>query len=42
MEEKKKEYKGFWKDIGCILSVVAILGIITIIILGIYMLLQGL
>ncbi len=37
MEEKEEEYKGFWKNVGCILSVVAILGIITVLVIGAYM-----
>ncbi|WP_420601302.1 hypothetical protein [Flagellimonas sp.] len=41
MEEKEKEYNGFWKQIGCILSVIAILGIVSVVVLGIYMLLKG-
>ncbi|WP_262706547.1 hypothetical protein [Flagellimonas pelagia] len=38
MEEKEKEYKGIWMQLGCILSLVAILGIIALFIMGIYLL----
>ncbi|MGX1930335.1 hypothetical protein [Flagellimonas sp. 2504JD4-2] len=41
MEEKEQEYKGFWKNAGCILSVLAILGIIAIFVIGLYMLIKG-
>ncbi|WP_262911455.1 hypothetical protein [Allomuricauda sp. SCSIO 65647] len=34
--EKKKEYSGFWKQAGCILSVIAILAFLTILALFIY------
>ncbi|MGW9686171.1 hypothetical protein [Flagellimonas sp. 2504JD1-5] len=41
MEEKEKEYSGFWKNAGCILSVAAIFGIMVVIILAVYMLIKG-
>ncbi|WP_262491907.1 hypothetical protein [Flagellimonas lutaonensis] len=34
--EKEKEYNGFWKQAGCLLSVVAILAFITILVLFFY------
>ena len=39
MEEK--EYSGIWKQAGCILSLVAILGIIALFVMGFYLLIQG-
>lgn len=39
MEEK--EYNGIWRQIGCILSLVAILGIIALFVMGFYLLIQG-
>ncbi|MEM9649454.1 MAG: hypothetical protein AAF969_13325 [Bacteroidota bacterium] len=41
MEEKQKEYNGFWKQLGCILSVVVILAIVSIFIIGAYLLFNG-
>ncbi|KQC29191.1 hypothetical protein AAY42_04205 [Flagellimonas eckloniae] len=41
MQEKEKTYNGFWKQIGCTLSIIAILGILAVIIIGFYMLLSG-
>ncbi|SHG33102.1 hypothetical protein [Flagellimonas flava] len=41
MEEKQKEYNGFWKQLGCILSVVVILTIVSIFIIGAYLLFNG-
>jgi hypothetical protein len=38
MQEKEKEYNGFWKQLGCILSLVAIFGIIALLIIGFYLL----
>jgi len=40
MEEKA--YNGFWKQMGCVLSILAILGIATILITGVYLLFKGL
>jgi len=41
MEETEKEYGGIWKQAGCILSLLAILGIIVLFGIGIYLLLKG-
>jgi len=41
MQEKEKEYNGIWKQMGCILSLIAILGIIAVVIIGLYLLIQG-
>ena len=41
MENKKKEYNGFWKQMGCILSLVAILAILAIFVIGFYLLIKG-
>ncbi|MDT0607462.1 hypothetical protein [Croceitalea rosinachiae] len=41
MEKKEKEYSGVWKDIGCILSALAIFGIIAVITILIYQFLRG-
>lgn len=41
MSEKEKEYNGIWMKIGCGLSLLAILGIITIIVLFAFNLWQG-
>lgn len=41
MEEHGGTYRGFWKQLGCVLSVVAILGIIAIVVLIVYMHLTG-
>jgi len=41
MQEKEETYSGFWKQIGCTLSVIAIIGIISVIVIGLYMLLKG-
>lgn len=41
MQEKEKEYNGIWKQIGCILSLVAIFGIITLVIIGFYLLIKN-
>ncbi|WP_431160208.1 hypothetical protein [Flagellimonas beolgyonensis] len=38
MEEKEKEYNGIWKQVGCILSLVAILAIIALVVMGFYLL----
>ncbi|WP_350285969.1 hypothetical protein [uncultured Croceitalea sp.] len=38
---KEKEYTGIWRDIGCLLSAVAILGIIAVILIFIYQLVSG-
>jgi len=38
MQEKEKEYNGFWKQLGCTLSLVAIFGIIALLIIGFYLL----
>ena len=41
MQEKEENYNGFWKQMGCILSVVAILAIMAVFAIGIYLLVQG-
>ncbi|WP_255512456.1 hypothetical protein [Flagellimonas sp. S3867] len=41
MEEKEKEYSGFWKNAGCILSVIAIFGILAVIVIAVYMFAKG-
>ncbi|MEO2052334.1 MAG: hypothetical protein ABGX00_11275 [Allomuricauda sp.] len=38
MEEKEKEYNGIWKQVGCILSLVAIFAIIALVVMGFYLL----
>nr|WP_299382010.1 hypothetical protein [Allomuricauda sp.] len=41
MEEKQEEYNGFWKQLGCMLSVVVILAIVTVFAIGTYLLIKG-
>ena len=41
MQQKEKDYNGFWKQLGCILSVIAILAILSVFIIGIYLLAKG-
>ncbi|MHA7862849.1 hypothetical protein [Flagellimonas marinaquae] len=41
MQEKEKEYNGIWKQLGCILSLVAILGIMAVFIVSFYLLLRN-
>ncbi len=41
MQKEEKEYRGIWKQIGCILSLVAIFGMIGLMIMGLYLLIQG-
>ncbi|HKL91398.1 MAG: hypothetical protein ACX93O_08690 [Flagellimonas sp.] len=41
MQEKEKAYNGIWKQAGCILSLIAIFGIIALVIIGLYLLIQG-
>jgi len=41
MEERKKEYNGIWKTMGCLLSLVAIFGIFFLLGLGMYYLIMG-
>jgi hypothetical protein len=41
MQEKEKAYNGIWKQAGCILSLIAIFGIIALGIIGLYLLIQG-
>ncbi|WP_262420322.1 hypothetical protein [Flagellimonas meishanensis] len=41
MQENQNEYNGFWKQLGCILSIVAIFGIIAVFVIGFYLLLNG-
>nr|WP_288935356.1 hypothetical protein [uncultured Allomuricauda sp.] len=41
MREKEKAYNGIWKQAGCILSLIAIFGIIALVIIGLYLLIQG-
>jgi len=39
--KKEKAYNGFWKQLGCVLSLLVILAIIAIFIIGFYLLIQG-
>jgi hypothetical protein len=39
--KKEKAYNGFWKQLGCILSLLAILGIAAVFIIGFYLLING-
>lgn len=39
--ENEETYNGFWKQAGCLLSVIAILGIIAVIALAGYMFVKG-
>ncbi|WP_262708047.1 hypothetical protein [Flagellimonas allohymeniacidonis] len=39
--EEKEVYRGFWQQLGCVLSLIAILGILFLIGLGIYFFLTG-
>ena len=41
MREKEKAYNGIWKQAGCILSLIAIFGIIALMIMGFYLLIKG-
>jgi hypothetical protein len=41
MQEKEKTYNGFWKQAGCILSLVAIFGMIALFAMGFYFLIKG-
>lgn len=41
MEKRNKEYNGIWKTTGCLLSVVALLGLVFLFGLGLYFLLKG-
>ena len=41
MQEKEENYTGFWKQLGCILSVIVILGMLTILGIGIYLFAKG-
>tara|TARA_Y100001933_G_scaffold253821_1_gene294642 strand:- start:14084 stop:14212 length:129 start_codon:yes stop_codon:yes gene_type:complete len=41
MQEKEKEYNGIWKQIGCVLSLIAIFGIIALAIIGLYLLIKN-
>lgn len=41
MQRKEKDYNGFWKQLGCILSVIVILGMLTVMGLGIYLFAKG-
>jgi len=41
MQEKEKAYNGIWKQAGCILSLIAIFGIIALVVIGFYLLIQG-
>ncbi len=41
MQEKEKPYNGFWKQLGCILSVIAIFGIIALFVVGFYLFIKG-
>ncbi|MET1259262.1 hypothetical protein ABV409_07970 [Flagellimonas sp. DF-77] len=42
MAETEQEYKGFWKKLGCILSALVMLCLLTIVCLGIYFFVSGL
>ena len=39
--KEEKEYSGIWKNVGCLLSALAILGIIAVIIILIYQFVIG-
>lgn len=41
MQKEEKAYNGIWKQAGCILSLIAIFGIIGLMIMGLYLLIQG-
>ena len=41
MSKKEEEYTGMWMKVGCALSALAVIGIITIIILFAFNLLSG-
>ena len=41
MEKKEKAYNGIWKQVGCILSLIAIFAIIGLFVMGFYLLIQG-
>lgn len=41
MKEKEENYNGFWKQLGCVLSVVAIFAIMAVFAIGIYLLVKG-
>ncbi|WP_262885598.1 hypothetical protein [Flagellimonas ochracea] len=41
MQEKEQSYNGFWKQAGCFLSIIAILGIVAVFIIGFYLLISG-
>jgi len=41
MQENERAYNGIWKQAGCILSMIAIFGIIALVIIGLYLLIQG-
>jgi hypothetical protein len=41
MPEKEKQYSGIWMKVGCFLSALAIIGILTIIVLFAFNLLSG-
>ncbi|MEZ4811029.1 MAG: hypothetical protein R2819_11780 [Allomuricauda sp.] len=41
MHKKEEVYNGFWKRLGCILSLVAIVGIVTVFVIGVYLLVKG-
>jgi hypothetical protein len=40
MEDKEKEYNGIWKQVGCILSLVAIFALIGLFVMGFYLLIR--
>ena len=40
-KDKDKEYKGIWMVVGLLLSLVAVLGMIFLLGMGIYFLLKG-
>ena len=39
--KKEKAYNGFWKQLGCVLSLLAILAIVAIFVIGFYLLIKG-
>jgi len=41
MQEKEKEYNGIWKQLGCVLSLIAIFGIIALVVMSLYLLIQN-
>ncbi|WP_262917768.1 hypothetical protein [Allomuricauda sp. F6463D] len=38
---QKKDYNGIWKHVGCTLSLIAIFGMIALVVISLYLLIQG-